>query len=141
MSTAASVILFVGRVLFVALFMSTALNHIRNQARYIATAKGRLPIPYLAGWPAGVWLLLADASMVLGIWPDIGALMLVAFLVPTTYLFHPFWKFSDAAQRRTQEGSFYRNVSLTGAALALFALFAVVGAGGFALTGSLLHLR
>ena len=141
MSTAASAILFVGRVLFVALFMSTALNHIRNRARYVATAKGRLPIPYVAGWPAGVWLLLADASMVLGIWADIGALMLAAFLVPTTILFHPFWSVTDPAQRRTQEMSFYRNVSLLGAASALFALFTVAGPGQFALTGSLLHLR
>ena len=141
MSAAASAILFVGRVLFVGLFMSTAVNHIRSRDRYVAIAKGRIPIPYVAGWPAGVWLLLADASMVLGVWPDIGTLMLVAFLVPITILFHPFWAISDPAQRRTQEMNFYRNVSLVGAALALFALFSVVGPGRFAITGSLLNLR
>jgi len=141
MSAAASAILFVGRVLFVGLFMSTAVNHIRSRDRYVAIAKGRIPIPYVAGWPAGVWLLLADASMVLGVWPDIGTLMLAAFLVPITILFHPFWAISDPAQRRTQEMNFYRNVSLVGAALALFALFSVVGPGRFAITGSLLNLR
>jgi len=141
MSTAASAILFVGRVLFVGLFMSTAVNHIRGRDRYVAIAKGRIPIPYVAGWPAGVWLLLADASLVLGVWPDIGTLMLAAFLVPITILFHPFWAISDPAQRRTQEMNFYRNVSLVGAALALFALFSVVGPGRFAITGSLLNLR
>jgi len=141
MSTAASAILFVGRVLFVGLFMSTAVNHIRSRDRYVAIAKGRIPIPYVAGWPAGVWLLLADTSLVLGVWPDIGTLMLAAFLVPITILFHPFWAISDPAQRRTQEMNFYRNVSLVGAALALFALFSVVGPGRFAITGSLLNLR
>ena len=141
MSTAASAILFVGRLLFVGLFMSTAVNHIRSRDRYVAIAKGRIPIPYVAGWPAGVWLLLADVSLVLGVWPDIGALMLAAFLVPITILFHPFWAISDPAQRRTQEMNFYRNVSLVGAALALFALFSVVGPGRFAFTGSLLNLR
>ncbi|TMG32755.1 MAG: DoxX family protein [Chloroflexi bacterium] len=141
MSTAASAILFVGRLLFVGLFMSTAVNHIRSRDRYVAIAKGRIPIPYVAGWPAGVWLLLADASLVLGVWPDIGTLMLAAFLVPITILFHPFWAISDPAQRRTQEMNFYRNVSLVGAALALFALFSVVGPGRFAITGSLLNLR
>ena len=141
MSTAASAILFVGRLLFVGLFMSTAVNHIRSRDRYVAIAKGRIPIPYVAGWPAGVWLLLADTSLVLGVWPDIGTLMLAAFLVPITILFHPFWAISDPAQRRTQEMNFYRNVSLVGAALALFALFSVVGPGRFAITGSLLNLR
>jgi putative oxidoreductase len=141
MSTAASAILLVGRILFVALFVFTGRGHIRNHAQYVGTAKGRLPIPYVAGWPTGVWLLLADASIVLGVWPDIAALMMAAFLVPTTILFHPFWKFSDQAQRRTQTMSFYRNVSLLGAALALFVLFTVAGPGRFALTGSLLNLR
>jgi len=72
-------------------------------------------------------------------WPVV--IMLAAFLVPITILFHPFWAISDPAQRRTQEMNFYRNVSLVGAALALFALFSVVGPGRFAITGSLLNLR
>jgi hypothetical protein len=48
---------------------------------------------------------------------------------------------ADQAQRRTQQSSFYRNASLLGAALALFASFSVVGSGRFAITGSLLNLR
>jgi len=141
MSATASVILFVGRFLFVALFAHSGRGHIQNHARYVATATGRLPIPYVAGWPAGVWLLLAAVSMVLGIWPDVGALMMAAFLIPTTILFHAFWKLSDATQRRTQEGAFYRNLSLLGATLALFALLSVGGAGRFAITGPLFHLH
>jgi hypothetical protein len=67
--------------------------------------------------------------------------MIAAFLVPTTILFHPFWTFSDAAQRRTQRGSFLRNISLLGATLALFAFLTSVGPGLFAITGSLFNLR
>jgi putative oxidoreductase len=141
MSVLASVILVAGRILFVALFISAARGHILNHARYVTTATGKLPIPYLAGWPTGAWLLLADVSIVLGIWADVGALMLAAWLIPTTILFHPFWKISEPAQRRTQEGNFYRNLSLLGAALALFALVSVAGAGQFAVTGSLFNLR
>jgi putative oxidoreductase len=141
MSTTASTIFLVGRVFFVALFVVSAQGHIANHARFVATAKGKIPVPYVAGWPVGVWLVLAILSMVLGIWPDVGALMMAAFLIPTTLLFHPFWQFSDAAQRRTQRGSFFRNVSLLGATLALFAFLTVTGPGQFAVTGSLLHLR
>jgi uncharacterized membrane protein YphA (DoxX/SURF4 family) len=141
MSTTASAILLIGRVLFVALFVLSARGHIVNHDRYVTTARGRLPVPYVAGWPTGVWLLLAALLMVLGIWPDIAALMMAAFLVPTTLLFHAFWTFSDPAPRRTQQSNFYRNVSLLGANLALFAFFSVVGPGQFAVTGSLLTLR
>jgi uncharacterized membrane protein YphA (DoxX/SURF4 family) len=141
MSTTASAILLVGRILFVALFVVSARGHIVNHARFVTTARGRIPVPYVAGWPVGIWLIVAVLSMVLGIWPDIGALMMAAFLIPTTLLFHPFWTFSDAAQRRTQQGSFFRNVSLLGATLSLFALLSVAGPGGFAITGSFFHLR
>src|SRR6267378_3691138 len=140
MSITASAILLVGRILFIALFTFSARGHIVNHDRFVTTARGKLPLPYVAGWPTGVWLLLADLLMVLGIWADIAALMMIAFLIPTTLLFHRFWTFSDPAQRRTQEGSFYRNLSLLGASLALFALFSVVGPGRFAITGSLLKL-
>ena len=141
MSITASVILFIGRILFVALFLSSARGHIVNHDRYVTTARGKIPFPYVAGWPIGAWLIVAVLSMVLGLWPDLGALMMAAFLIPTALLFHNFWTFSDPAQRRTQQGAFFRNVSLLGAALALFALFAVAGPGQFATTGSLFNLR
>ena len=141
MSITASVILLIGRILFVALFLSSARGHIVNHDRYVTTARGKIPFPYVAGWPIGAWLIVATISMVLGLWPDIGALMMAAFLIPTALLFHNFWTFSDPAQRRTQQGSFFRNVSLLGAALALFALFSVAGPGQFAFTGALFNLR
>jgi uncharacterized membrane protein YphA (DoxX/SURF4 family) len=141
MTTLAGAILLIGRILFASLFAFSARGHIQHHARYVGTARGKLPIPFLAGWPTGVFLLLADVSVVAGIWPDIGSLMITAFLLPAAVLFHPFWTVSDAAVRRTQEGSFYRNVTLLGAALSLFALFAVVGHIAFALTGSAISLR
>jgi hypothetical protein len=69
-----------------------------------------------------------------------GTASAVLLLGRTTVLFHAFWTFSDPAQRRTQQGSFYRNVSLLGATRVLFALFSAVGPGQFAITGSLLKL-
>lgn len=140
MSMTASLILFVGRCLFAGLFLFSARGHIVNRQRYVDTAKGRIPLPIVAGWPVGIWLLLAAASVILGAWPDIGVLMLAAFLIPAALLFHPFWRFKDPAQRRPQESNFYRNISLLGAAIVMFALFAAFGAGQFALTGPLIRL-
>jgi uncharacterized membrane protein YphA (DoxX/SURF4 family) len=137
----AGALLLTGRVLFAGLFAYSARGHIRNHARYAAIARGKLPIPGVAGWPTGVFLVVADLSIVAGIWPDVGSLMIAAFLVPTTLLFHRFWAVTDAATRRPQEGFFYRNVSLLGAALSLFVLFSVVGHIPFAVTGPALNLR
>jgi uncharacterized membrane protein YphA (DoxX/SURF4 family) len=141
MSTTASVILLLGRIFFVAMYVVSSQENIGNHQHYVTLAKGKLPVPYVAGWPVGIWLIVAILSVVLGIWPDIGMLMIAAFLIPTTLLFHPYWTFSDPAQRRTHRGAFYRNVTLLGATLALFALFTVAGPGQFAITGSLINLR
>ena len=141
MSTLAGVILLIGRILFVALFVSAARGHIKNHPRYVAGSGKKLPFPVLAGWPTGVWLLVASISIVVGIWADLGSLMIAAFLIPAAVLFHPFWSETDPAARRTHEGGFYRDVSLLGAALALFAFFAVSGHVPLALTGPALSLR
>jgi putative oxidoreductase len=141
MSTFGGVVLLIGRILFVALFVSAAQGHIRNHPRYVAGSGKKLPFPILAGWPAGVFLLVAALSIVVGIWADIGSLMIAAFLVPAAVLFHPFWSQTDPAARRTHEAGFYRDVSLLGAALALFALFTAVGHVPFALTGPALTLH
>jgi putative oxidoreductase len=141
MSTVGGIILLVGRILFVALFVSAARGHIQNHPRYVEGSGKKLPFPVLAGWPAGVWLLLAAVSIVVGIWADLGSLMIAAFLIPAAVLFHPFWSQTDPAARRTHEAGFYRDVSLLGAALALFALFAASGHVPFALTGPALSLR
>ena len=141
MSSADGIILLAGRILFAGMFAFAARGHIVNHARYVQGTGKKLPIPFLAGWPTGVLFILADVSIVAGVWPDVGSLLLVAFLVPAELLFHPFWQFTDPAARRTQEGGFYRDVSLLGAALALFAFFTTMGHLPFAVTGSLLNLR
>jgi putative oxidoreductase len=141
MTALAGAILLVGRILFAGLFAFSARGHVENHHRYAGFARGKLPIPSVAGWPTGLFLLLADLSIVAGIWPDVGSLMIMAFLLPAAVLFHPFWTVSDPANRRTQEGSFYRNVSLLGAAVSLFALFATAGHVPFALTGPAISLR
>jgi putative oxidoreductase len=140
-STLPGAILLVGRILFAGLFAFSARGHIQNHSRYAGVARGKLPVPAVAGWPTGVFLVLADVSLVAGIWPDIGSLMIAAFLLPAAVLFHPFWSVSDPAARRTQEGSFYRNLTLLGAALSLFALFATTGHVPFALIGPAISLR
>ena len=81
---------------------------------------------------------LASASIALGVWLDIGALMVGVFVIPTTLYFHRYWSFDEPGQRQTQETAFYRNVEILGASLVMFGLFASVGhALPFTLTGPL----
>ena len=141
MDTLGGIFLLAGRVLFSSLFVFSAWGHLRRHPQYVGIARGKLPIAFLAGVPTGVYLLVAAVSVVAGIWADLGALMIAAFLAPAALLFHPFWSFSDPATRRTQQSGFLRNVTLFGVALALFALFGASGHLPFAVTGPAIDLH
>src|SRR3970040_3195677 len=122
MSDTAGLILLVGRILFVINFGPVAgvrghLAHGKDSQDY-ARSTG-FALPYLAGWPTGVWLVAGSLSIALGIWPDVGALMLGAFVVPAAWYFHRFWEVEDPMQRLMNSLLFYRNPSFVRGALAM----------------------
>ena len=143
MSDLAAWLLLLGRILFVAMFVNSAVGHLTKGE----TMKGYaghmgLPAPALAAWPSGVWLLAGSLSIVLGAWADVGALMLAVFVVLAAAWFHRFWQVDDADQRDAQKLNFFRNATLLGAALVLFALFTTVGHDlALTLTDPLIDLR
>lgn len=141
MSDAAGVVLFLGRVLFVALFLVSAKGHIKQGNMMVGYAKAKkMPLATLAGWHAGVYQIAASLLIAMGIWPDIGAIMLGIYVIPAALYFHNYWTVQDPAQRQQEQISFYRNVTLLGVVIILFALFASMGDGiRFALTGPLIR--
>jgi putative oxidoreductase len=129
MSDLAGAVVLVGRILFSILFIRSAVTgHIPHSKRSEAYARTTgFPIPAVAGWPAGIWLLAGGLSVALGIWPDVGALMLGLFVIPTAAWFHRYWTIEDPGLRMTQGHMFYRNVMALGAALVMFGMFAATG--------------
>src|SRR5260370_53120 len=96
MTTSAGAILLAGRLLFAVFFANSAYGHFKNHAMMTGYAKqSGVPVPYVAGWPAGAWLAVAAVSIAAGIWADLGALMIAAFLIPTSGFLHPFWKVEE----------------------------------------------
>ncbi|MEV6070686.1 DoxX family membrane protein [Nocardia sp. NPDC052001] len=136
------VLVLIGRILFVLLFLSSAVGHLTQSeamAQY-AQFKG-VPAARLSVLGSGVLLLLGGLSVLLGVWADLGALLLVIFLVPTAFIMHAFWKETDPQAKQTEMISFNKDLSLAGAALMLFAFFAYVGHDlGLTLTGPLFSL-
>ena len=129
MSDGAGILELIGRILFGGYFVYTGLGfHVpkTKMAEQYAGSVG-FPMPALAGWPTGLWMAAGGLSLALGIWPDIGALMIAAFLIPAAAWFHRFWLVEDPTQRQFQQGYFGRNVISVGACLVFFAMFATVG--------------
>jgi putative oxidoreductase len=128
-SDAAGIVQLFGRILFGGYFVFTGAGfHIPKTRMAEEYARSmRFPVPQVAGWPTGVWMVAGGLSIALGIWADIGALMIAAFAVPAAAWFHRFWEVEDPMQRQFQQGYFGRNVIIVGACLVMFAFFVAAG--------------
>src|SRR5205809_594610 len=80
-----------------------------------AAAKG-IPAPRLAVLGSGSLIILGGLSVLLGVRPTWGVLLLTAFLVPTSFLMHNYWAASDPAVRQMDMTNFKKNIALLGAA-------------------------
>jgi putative oxidoreductase len=129
MSDAAAWILLVGRIPFILFYLNSGIFfHLGQGSMAIGFAtQMRFPVPMLAAWPSGLWLIAGSLSIVLGVWADVGALMLALFVIVAAAWFHPFWTIEDPQQRQTQQQNFIRNATFLGACLIIFAFFTTFG--------------
>jgi putative oxidoreductase len=116
MSRSDAIWLTVGRAIFGAYFLFNGINHFTNQTMMasFAASKG-VPAPDLAVTGSGALLLLGGISLLIGLWPKLGAAMIVLFLVAVTPTMHDFWN-AEPAARMTEFGNFLKNVALLGGA-------------------------
>jgi putative oxidoreductase len=136
------VLVLIGRILFCVLFLNSAVGHLTKTKAMAGYAASRgVPAPVPATAASGVLLLAGGLMVVFGVWADLGALLLVVFLVPTALLMHPFWKETDEQAKTVEMVSFFKDLSLAGAALMLLAFFAYAGHDlGLTLTGPLFDI-
>jgi uncharacterized membrane protein YphA (DoxX/SURF4 family) len=129
MSDAAGAFVLLGRILFVIqlLFAGVAFHMQKTKMAEQYAQAMRFPVPAIAGWPIGIWMVAGSVSVALGIWPDLGSLMLGAFLLTAMAYFHRYWELEDEQQKMLQQTQFFRNLSMLGAALVMFGTFVALG--------------
>jgi putative oxidoreductase len=134
------VMFLIGRILFVNVFLTSAMGHFTQTEAMsgYATSRG-VPAARAAVVGGGVVLVLGGLSVLLGVWGDLGALLLVLFLLPTALTIHAFWKESEPGSRMNEMIQFNKDIALAGGALVLFAVFSE-DTLGLTLTGPLLGL-
>ncbi len=134
------VVFLIGRILFGLLFVSSALMaHLIGYRRGVQYARMyKVPLAELGVPLTGVIALAGGVMVILGLWGDLGALLIAAFLLLITPLMHAFWKETDDMQKQIQMANFNKNFALFGAALAIFYLFnQLQGDAGLCLTDPL----
>jgi uncharacterized membrane protein YphA (DoxX/SURF4 family) len=117
------VIFLIGRLLFGALFISAGIAHVTDKGAMAGYAESRGVKP---GRPAvlasGVVILVGAVLIILGIWIDVGAILVALFVLSTAVLMHAFWKESDAQARQLEMTQFMKDMALCGGALILLYL-------------------
>jgi putative oxidoreductase len=132
------VVFLIGRIAFVYLYVWSGIkNHFSPGGVEYARTMGA-PAPEVLVPAGGVAILIGSASVLLGVWADLGALILAAFLVPVSYYMHAYWKLDDPQQRIMQQVNFVKNLGLFGGALILFYAYnQLQGDAGLSLTDPL----
>lgn len=122
-------LMFIARLCIAAIFLSAGFNKLMNfeQTAEFMTAKGFTAVPlFLFG--AALIEIIGGLSLVFGFKTRWGALILLAFLAPTTLIFHDFWNL-EGAERALQQIMFLKNLAIFGGLLYVLS----VGAGIWAI--------
>jgi putative oxidoreductase len=120
------VVFLVGRILFGLLFVSSGfMAHLgeggragREYARSLGAPSPDLLVPL-----SGITIIVGGLLVALGIWADLGALLIIGFLVGITPIMHAFWQVEDEQMRQIQSAMFFKNAALLGAAIIIFWLY------------------
>ena len=123
------VIVLLGRVALGAIFVKSGLQKLMALSAFAASLASR-GVPQSSVWAViGATVeFVGGILIVTGLRTREASLLMVVFVVVATGISHRYWEFADAA-RRLQESQFFKNLSIIGGFLLLFA----TGSGRFGL--------
>lgn len=124
-STLSGTAFLLSRVLFALVIGYLALGNLLDLESSVGYAKSKGAPLATISVPLGSLGLIAGALAVLtGVYPALGALAVIAFLVPITVIMHDFWTM-EGQDRQNERIHFLKNIGLIGSALVFLALSTV----------------
>ena len=143
------IVALAARILLSQIFILSGVNHLLNwggtiqymtgKGMALESVLGRSGVAFVHVMLAGAvtFLLLGGLSVLLGIRARGGAVLLIAFLIPVTWIFHDFWNCDTDPERMLQTINFMKNTGLGGGLLMVLAF----GSGSLGLSGFLPRRR
>jgi uncharacterized membrane protein YphA (DoxX/SURF4 family) len=113
----------IGRIVLGAYYLYNGYNHLKN-IDFLAgyTASKGVPAPKLAVVGTGLMMLGGGLSILLGLQPYLGALLLIVFLLPTAFLMHNYWTVSDPQARMGEQINFLKDLALAASTMMFLAI-------------------
>jgi putative oxidoreductase len=106
------------------IFIRSGWGKIFDIPAYAATFPAR-GLPSFLAYIAVPAEFFGGIALILGLATRYVVLVMIVFMLVATFSSHRYWEFTDAAARRAQDASFYKNMAMLGGFLFLF----VVGSG------------
>jgi putative oxidoreductase len=133
------VVFLIGRILLAIPFLLSVQIHLIKREQGVQYARMyNVPLAELGVPLTGVMAVLGALSIVLGVWGDLGALLIAAFLLLITPFMHAFWRETEEMQKINQIVNFQKNFAMLGGALILFYVWnQLQGDAGLSLTDPL----
>ena len=106
-----------GRVLYGGFLLVSGIDHFR-QAQVLtvhAGAKG-VPAPHTMVIASGLLIIFGGLSILLGLRPAWGVLLITLFLAPTSLVVHNYWADTNPGVKQANFTNFKKNIALLGAA-------------------------
>jgi len=104
-----------GRILYSLMFFYSGPFLFSGMAVGYASSKG-VPLASFIVPFSGVMAIIGGLLIVLGYKAKLGAWLIVAFLIPVTFIMHAFWNETDPMQKQMQITMFLKNTSMLGGA-------------------------
>ncbi len=104
-----------GRIFFSLIFIFSGIGHFSREMIAYASQQGLPMAGFLVPF-TGALAVLGGFSILFGYRARIGALLLIAFLVPVTLFMHNFWAVQDPVEAQGQLIHFLKNIAMLGAA-------------------------
>ena len=124
------IVLLVGRILLAWIFVRSGYGKIFN-VEAVANSFPMRGLPSFLAYVAVPFEFFGGIALIFGFATRYIILGFVIFMLVATFSSHRYWEFADAAARRSQDSSFYKNVAMLGGFFFLF----ICGAGRISVDG------
>ncbi|MFC7058229.1 DoxX family membrane protein [Halovenus salina] len=113
----------VGRVLLGGVLAYLGISNMLDAGNKIEYARSMgVPIAGIAVPVSFVMLILGGLGILLGIYPMVASIGVIAFFVGVTPAMHAFWRIDDPDERSQEKTQFLVNLALLGSAVIVLAL-------------------
>jgi uncharacterized membrane protein YphA (DoxX/SURF4 family) len=112
------ILFLIGRLILGGFFVMNGIRHLTHVEMMSGYARSKgTPSPSAAIVGTGIILLLGGLSFVLGVWPVIGGVLLLIFLLGVSFKIHDYWAVADPQAKMNEMINFMKNMALLGAVL------------------------